>query len=35
MFSLVYVEAIIFTLEIIEELIFDLMFETIDVLCRV
>ena len=34
MFSIVYVGAIILTLEIIEELIFDLMFETVDVLCR-
>ena len=34
MFSIVYVGAIILTLVIIEEFIFDLMFETVDVLCR-
>ena len=32
MFSIEYVGAIILTLEIIEEFIFDLMFETVDVL---
>ena len=34
MFLIVYVGAIILTLEIIEEYIFDLMFEAVDVLCR-
>ena len=34
MFSSVYVGAIILILEIIEEFIFDLMFETVDVHCR-
>ena len=34
MFSIVYVGAIILTLKITEELIFDLMFENVDVLCR-
>ena len=34
MFSIVYVGAVILTLEIIEKFIFDLMFETVSVLCR-
>ena len=34
MFSIAYVGAIILTLEIMEEFIFDLKFETVDVLCR-
>ena len=32
-FSIIYVGAIILTLAIFEEFIFDLMFETVDVLC--
>ena len=33
-FSVKYVGAIILALEIVKEFIFDLMFETVDVLCR-
>ena len=34
MFSMIYVGAIILTLEIIKDFIFDLMFENVDVLYR-